>query len=795
PSSVAKALKDPDWVAAMQEEMQQFYNQKVWKLVPLPDEKITIGTKWILKNKRDARRIVVRNKSRLVAQGRRQEEGIDYNEVFASVTRIEAIRLFLAFASYIGFMVYQMDVKSAFLYGEIKEEVYVTQSKGFEDPHNPKHIYRVVKALYGLHQAPRACSPVPLPLPSFDGPHMPLLAHILVVPAVGDGADAVAAGAAAAHNGLPPSVPPTHSSSSIPGPSSTPQSPPVREPSPVKEPTPVRESTPVWEPTPCPVREPTPDSPRPPFSPPRSEEVGPTTSTRPPSPTRHTSVHEDISEGGGDFVSSPQSNEASQTSATTAAGGAEDSAALIALSLKLHRCIHRVPTLKNELGVTKKVLGGAVLKLVTRVKRLEGLLQQRKRRLVLSDSEGEDTTPPKQDIDLEALYTLARTSLGGDSSYTSVGHDAPAVPADATMPFRRRRVRKPFTTSASAHVPDNIPTYADIPAAATTIPAGKAPMVDDSLPADLLFEQECVLKNLHDSQLGEKLAKKIHAEQEAEFARQQEERSTFLPKHTLDAPTAKRANQGAPQVPAASTQVPADVPAAPSFAADVSVSTATTPVVPVAESRPADTPTASAYVSVEHSVAASTQSSSRRHRKDIAKKWVTPIVDMADAALIKFDSDSGSDDDPLPYAPYAGWEMVPSPLGSVHAYHDMAGHTKQFTTLCEVLHMVEKTNLQKLQGASLDDEDAHDFWRNQDSWRIHSWRLYPRAQVHILETVDGRVIYMFVDVSYPLTVATLERMLKDGLEVPKLLVGGDLTMAEQLIGFIKVAILNAQSAV
>ncbi|GJU94305.1 putative ribonuclease H-like domain-containing protein [Tanacetum coccineum] len=119
-------------IAAMQEEMQQFINQKVWTLVPLPDGKNAIGTKWILKNKRDARGIVVRNKARLVAQGHRQEEGIDYDEVFAPVARIEAIRL------------------------EIEEEVYVTQPKGFEDPYFPKHVYRVVKALYGLHQAPRA---------------------------------------------------------------------------------------------------------------------------------------------------------------------------------------------------------------------------------------------------------------------------------------------------------------------------------------------------------------------------------------------------------------------------------------------------------------------------------------------------------------------------------------------------------------------------------------------------------------------------------------------------------------
>ncbi|GJU37720.1 putative ribonuclease H-like domain-containing protein [Tanacetum coccineum] len=95
PTSIAKALEDPDWVAAMQEEMQQFINQKVWKLVPLPDGKNAIGTKWILKNKRDARGIVVRNKARLVAQGHRQEEGIDYDEVFAPVgqTEMRAIRL------------------------------------------------------------------------------------------------------------------------------------------------------------------------------------------------------------------------------------------------------------------------------------------------------------------------------------------------------------------------------------------------------------------------------------------------------------------------------------------------------------------------------------------------------------------------------------------------------------------------------------------------------------------------------------------------------------------------------
>ncbi|GJR55431.1 putative ribonuclease H-like domain-containing protein, partial [Tanacetum coccineum] len=133
-----------------------FRLQQVWILVDLPHGAKVIGTKWVYRNKRDERGVVVRNKARLVAQGHRQEEGIDYDEVFAPVARIEAIRLFLAFASFMGFIVYQMDVKSAFLYGTIDEEVYVSQPPGFVDPDHPKKVYKVVKALYGLHQAPRA---------------------------------------------------------------------------------------------------------------------------------------------------------------------------------------------------------------------------------------------------------------------------------------------------------------------------------------------------------------------------------------------------------------------------------------------------------------------------------------------------------------------------------------------------------------------------------------------------------------------------------------------------------------
>ncbi|GKC28784.1 putative ribonuclease H-like domain-containing protein, partial [Tanacetum coccineum] len=153
---VTQALTDPRWIEAIQDELLQFRLKKIWRLVDLPKGKHAIGTQWVYRNKKDKRGIVVRNKARLVAQGYTQEERIDYDEVFAPVARIEAIRLFLAYASFMGFIVYQMDVKSAFLDGTIEEEVYVCQPLNFEDPQFPNKVYKVENALYGLHQAPRA---------------------------------------------------------------------------------------------------------------------------------------------------------------------------------------------------------------------------------------------------------------------------------------------------------------------------------------------------------------------------------------------------------------------------------------------------------------------------------------------------------------------------------------------------------------------------------------------------------------------------------------------------------------
>ncbi|XP_076886642.1 uncharacterized protein LOC143536575 [Bidens hawaiensis] len=139
PISVDMTLQEPSWVGAMHEKLNQFDKLNVWKLVELPSGKKSLDTRWVFSNKQDDTGVIVINKARLVVRGFRQVEGLDYTEVYAPVARLEAIRIFLAYASYMGFTVYQMNVKTAFLYGEVKEEIYVDQPPGFRSSKYPDH--------------------------------------------------------------------------------------------------------------------------------------------------------------------------------------------------------------------------------------------------------------------------------------------------------------------------------------------------------------------------------------------------------------------------------------------------------------------------------------------------------------------------------------------------------------------------------------------------------------------------------------------------------------------------------
>jgi hypothetical protein len=142
-------------VVAMQEELNNFKRNEVWSLVERPRQNI-VGTKWVLCNIQDEHGVVTRNKARLVAKGYSQVKGLDFDETFAPVVRLESIRMLLAYVTHHGFKLYQMDVKSAFLNGPIKEEVYVEQSPSFKSEDYPNHVYELHNVLYGLKQAPRA---------------------------------------------------------------------------------------------------------------------------------------------------------------------------------------------------------------------------------------------------------------------------------------------------------------------------------------------------------------------------------------------------------------------------------------------------------------------------------------------------------------------------------------------------------------------------------------------------------------------------------------------------------------
>nr|GEV78233.1 retrovirus-related Pol polyprotein from transposon TNT 1-94 [Tanacetum cinerariifolium] len=156
PKNFKSIITEDYWFQAMQDEIYEFDQLQVWELVPQQDCVMIIALKWIYKVKLDEYGVVLKNKARLVAKGYRQEELIDFEESFAPVACIEAIRIFITNAAGKNMTIYQMDVKTEFLNGELKEEVYVYQPEGFVDPDHPTHVYRLKKALYGLKQAPWA---------------------------------------------------------------------------------------------------------------------------------------------------------------------------------------------------------------------------------------------------------------------------------------------------------------------------------------------------------------------------------------------------------------------------------------------------------------------------------------------------------------------------------------------------------------------------------------------------------------------------------------------------------------
>nr|GEV14568.1 retrovirus-related Pol polyprotein from transposon TNT 1-94 [Tanacetum cinerariifolium] len=153
PKNIKEVMSDSAWIEAMQEELHQFDRLQVWELVDKSFGKTVIKLKWLCKNKKDEDQTVIRNKARLVAKGYALEEGIDFEESFAPVARLEAVRIFIAYAAHKSFLIYQMDVKIEFINAPLKNEVYVSQPDGFVDPNHLEKVYYLRNALYGLKQA------------------------------------------------------------------------------------------------------------------------------------------------------------------------------------------------------------------------------------------------------------------------------------------------------------------------------------------------------------------------------------------------------------------------------------------------------------------------------------------------------------------------------------------------------------------------------------------------------------------------------------------------------------------
>ncbi|GJV44346.1 putative reverse transcriptase domain-containing protein [Tanacetum coccineum] len=847
------------------EEMHTVINQKVWQLVPLPDGKIAIGTKWILKNKRDARGIVVRNKARLVAQGHRQEEGIDYDEVFAPVARIEAIRLFLAFASYMGFMVYQMDVKSAFLYGEIEEEVYVTQPKGFEDPHFPKHVYRVVKALYGLHQAPRAWY---ARLSTF------LLKHnyrrgtidktlfikknsrdiILVQVYVDDiifGStnkawcddfevlmkgefEMSAMGELTFFLGLQVKQKPDGIFIS--------QDKYVQDMLKKFDMESVRPATTPFE-----------------ASKPKSKDE----------PDDAVNVHLYRS-----MIGSLMYLTASRPDIQFAVSACSR---------------HQVTPLTSNLNAVKKIF-----KYLKGQPKL-GLWYPRDSPFVLeaySDSDyagshgdRKSTTGgcqflgrrliswqcKKQTIvatsSTEAEYVAAANCCGqvlkihtdeNVADLLTKAFDGPSVNScarklntqeselTAQVAVQGSWAKAAATAAAASAVPtggsheadispsSSIPSDefvggSDVPAGATTGPSadpsnkGKSPLLEE----DPLVRERTFWQREEDRLDSDwtKIMGQVHANQgltadllgpdinEDNFA---ERMVALIAKRRRDF-VAQRF-QGSPDqlmLQSSSSDVFHNihlfkVPSQKATIEDVEV--------------PSNTAS-----TAQHTASSLKKVGTRKKR--LGRKGVhtshstIPIEDGDPEAehkmCIKYasDADSASDDDtPVNFYDVVDWELLPTGLGLINVFYRKDNSRKCFTSLREILHLVTRADLMTIYGRvmtfyqdkkaagiglvlwgdlkvlmdSPEVNDGSDVWKNQQTWKIQRWKLYSYSGVHVLETVSGLVVHMFVDKKYPLSVNLIERMLDHQLEICHGTMGNELTTAVQLIAFLKKQISDSR---
>nr|GEU97767.1 hypothetical protein [Tanacetum cinerariifolium] len=529
-------------------------------------------------------------------------------------------------------------------------------------------------------------------------------------------------------------------------------------------------------------------------------------------------------------------------------GGEEDPITLTALSSVVSTLVQKVHSLEAELHDHKKLFKDVVGKLVKKVKSLEVKLKTKKRKLVVSDSDPEDSTT--QDMDLDALHALANAAVAADSDIPSGNtlHVPSAIPPGASSvapgasgvalgaygvaPGASGVAPGAFGVSPDSSVPptaasaipaDSLKVPAAVPADSPNVLAGasikgKSSMVEEDIPIIARsFRQR------EEDRLGEEAAKRVQVEANASLSQtllgddvnednfptrmaalikkkqQALAEQLFKERHNRPLTPAQQKAYMRKYVKNQSSAI-YNTGWTMTYVKSFSDEQLLQEFEKIHKTKYPEAPTPS-MPEVPIPPAVTSPPSSRTRRKSLGRKHVhkpkstLPTFDLDATAqtFLKVVVDEDSDDEDSVdevWSVVVGWELLSTPLGDINALYRIDGSTKHFVTLRQILHMGD---LQVLFDSHPGGKGSC-VWNNQSQWEVRSWRLYTLSNVHVLETVSGEVLSMFTDVSYPLSIELMKKMLMHKLEIDSDFMGNDLMTAEQLIQFINNQIVAAQAS-
>nr|GEW24542.1 synaptobrevin, longin-like domain protein [Tanacetum cinerariifolium] len=483
----------------------------------------------------------------------------------------------------------------------------------------------------------------------------------------------------------------------------------------------------------------------------------------------------------------------------------------------------QAPPAETELKDHKKLFKDVVGKLVKKVKAIEVKLRTTKSKMVMSDSDQEEGG--KQDVDLDALLALANAAVsldsnippGGASNNPAASSSVPAdVPTSANVP------------TGSTSVPADVPTSANVPTGSTSVPAdvptsvalagvsnkGKTPMVEEDITV-----KERTFTQMKDDRLREQAAKRLHDEEQAQVDRQRAELQRRRQQEVLDSAmyyteadwinimAQVEANASLSRTLLGDDVSEENFPARMAALINRKKQALAKKLAKERKDRPMTQGQQRTYMRqfVKNQSGAvystrwivSSPKSSGTRSKSLGRKRLTKSksklkeldLDADDQTFIKVISNEDFEDEaPLLWSALVGWEVITTPLGYINDLYRIDRSIAYFTTLREILYIVDRQDLVTLYGLVVK------YYKNHPvaGAGLIFWRLYTLSNVHVLETVSGEVVYLFADVSYPFSVKLMERMLTHKLEIDKDVMGNDMTTATQLIQFIKNQLVAAQ---